>query len=782
MPSSTHPETVTFSAWPGPLTRPAMSNTIDRSDRVRLTNRFVEIDGAPSIPVSGEIHYSRVPRSQWEERLRLMKAGGITVVATYVIWIHHQERRGAPSFGDNLDVAAFVDLCEHVGLDVVLRIGPWCHGEVRNGGFPDWVQESGTALRTDDPAYLELVRAWFSSLGAQLASRCSATRPIIGIQLENELYDQPEHIRTLKQLARDAELVAPIWTATAWGGADLPDGEVLPLYGGYGDGFWVDADAGWDPTFRAHYFFSHTWDDPGIGADLRGDNPGVPPSGSEALIGTMFPPATCEIGGGMATTYHRRPRPSAPDIAAVAHTKIGNGSAWQGYYMFAGGTNPAGTLGMQESHATGYPNDLPRFDYDFAAPLSASGQLAESFSALRSQHAFLAAFGASLATMPSSLPDRLPASVDDTATLRWALRSDGESGVVFVGWHQPHLPLPTLAGVQLRITLDDEHLVFPIEPVDIPGGTLARWPVRLPLGSGRVDWATASLLTLLAPDGQSPTLVLQAEPGIPVDIALGDSGHLSLAPESTASVEHRAGFTRLQLGTAPVAVLSLEDGSADIVVLSPEAAAKAWVLDTARGRELFLGSDPTWLSERGTLEVRTESTPDTQRYVSGQRQFAAVAFHATANPGGATDLAVTRLTQAPPPPDGYGEHAGRQSAPTDDPDLASIYRLERPGSFSAAADGATRVLDICWEGDVARLAVNGTVVADRFWDGSNWTIALEDLPADAELTVRIIPLSPASPISLPTNAERQRRSSTEPLDDLVRARLIETAVWQETTS
>ena len=65
---------------------------------------------------------------------------------------------------------------------------------------------------------------------------------MLGIQLDNELYDQPAHLLTLKRLAREAGLTAPLWTATAWGGAQLPDEEVLPLWGGYGDGFWSDAE------------------------------------------------------------------------------------------------------------------------------------------------------------------------------------------------------------------------------------------------------------------------------------------------------------------------------------------------------------------------------------------------------------------------------------------------------------------------------------------------------------------------------------------------------------
>ena len=350
------PLIATHEAWAEPLVRPAMATTLDRHERVGLTNRYIELDGRRVIPVSGELHFSRVPRAEWEERLRLMRAGGVTVVATYVFWNHHEAAPGRVRFDGGLDVGAFVETCARVGLDVVMRIGPWCHGEVRNGGFPDWVQASPVVHRTDDPAYLALVEPWFAALGAQLAPLCGPTSNIIAIQLENELYDQPGHIRTLKALARRHGMTAPIYTATAWGGAELPAGEVLPLFGGYGDGFWVDADHDWDTTFREHFFFSHTWDDPGIGADLR-DHPGIGRRGeTPRLPSASFPAATCELGGGMATAYHRRPLLSGADVAAVAHNKIGNGSGWQGYYMYAGGTNPrSGAAGVARDRISERP-------------------------------------------------------------------------------------------------------------------------------------------------------------------------------------------------------------------------------------------------------------------------------------------------------------------------------------------------------------------------------------------------------------------------------------------
>ena len=104
---------------------------------------------SPWIPVSGELHYSRMPRSRWGERARQLRAGGITIAASYVFWIHHVARAAVlRDSTDSLDVAAFVDECAAAGLDVALRIGPWAHGEIRNGGLPDWVQTQPVEHRT----------------------------------------------------------------------------------------------------------------------------------------------------------------------------------------------------------------------------------------------------------------------------------------------------------------------------------------------------------------------------------------------------------------------------------------------------------------------------------------------------------------------------------------------------------------------------------------------------------------------------------------------------------
>ncbi|HTJ38740.1 MAG TPA: beta-galactosidase [Dactylosporangium sp.] len=707
--------------WAGPAVAAPMPAARDARAGLALTDRHLLRDGRPWVPVSGELHYSRVPRERWAERLELMRSGGVTVVSTYVPWIHHEAERGAARFDGRLDLGAFLDGCRAAGLEVVLRIGPWVHGELRGGGFPDWVRAAPVVHRSDDPGYLALVRAWFGRIGAAVGGR-----ELLAVQLENELLDRPGHLVTLKGLARAAGLAAPLWTATAWDGAVLPPGEVMPVYSGYADGFWTDADAPWDPAFRAHFFFSDAWDPP---------RPAAAPG--------PFPPATCELGGGMATAYHRRPRPSGRDVAAVALCKIGSGSVWQGFYMYAGGTNPPG--GTQESHATGYPNDVPRLGYDFHAPIGEAGTLSPGHAELRRQHAFLAAFGAELAAAPASLPDERPDGVEDGATLRWAVRGP----FLFVAWHQPHVPLAAYRGARF----DVDGALLPSRPVDIPPGTLAAWPVGLDVHGVRLDWATASALTVLPGPG-GPTLVLCAEQGVPVEVAAGGA---VLAAEP---------------GRAPVRLLD----RLDVLVLTPRDAATAWVCD---GRLLLSAADLRWGADGRVVA----SGPSVDVYDPALRAFRRLALRPDGDGGAgeAEEVEVRLVRAAGEVPAQYGRHEGRPSAPSPDvfDELVAVYEVALPAW--AVAPDADALLHIDWAGDVAELRVDGRAATDRFWDGSRWVVSLRDagcVPGSA-VTLHVLPLAAGSPVHLPADARRRADAATGPLLAVDRVLAQRRQAWRE---
>jgi beta-galactosidase len=138
---------------------------------IEANSQYLTLDGKPWLPVMGEFHFSRYPEPYWEEELLKMKAGGVQIVATYLFWIHHEEIEGQFDWSGQRDLRRFIQLCQKHGLYVFLRIGPWSHGEVRNGGFPDWLLTKGVTRR-NDPQYLSYVRRYFGQVGDQVKGLC----------------------------------------------------------------------------------------------------------------------------------------------------------------------------------------------------------------------------------------------------------------------------------------------------------------------------------------------------------------------------------------------------------------------------------------------------------------------------------------------------------------------------------------------------------------------------------------------------------------------------------
>jgi beta-galactosidase len=129
-----------------------------------------------------------------------MKAGGVQVVSTYIFWIHHEEIEGQFDWTGQRDLRHFVELCKENGLYVYLRIGPWDHGEARNGGFPDWLLNKKIPLRRNDPQYLKYVSRFYGQIGSQIKGLLwQDGGPILGVQIENEYGDRPRRGRRAPQ-------------------------------------------------------------------------------------------------------------------------------------------------------------------------------------------------------------------------------------------------------------------------------------------------------------------------------------------------------------------------------------------------------------------------------------------------------------------------------------------------------------------------------------------------------------------------------------------------------
>ncbi|KQY43968.1 beta-galactosidase [Cellulomonas sp. Root137] len=698
-------------------------------DAIEVTSRWVERGGVPWFPITGEIHYSRIPRERWSEILGHARAGGLTSVATYVLWQAHEPVPGDFRWDGSLDLRAFIELAAQHGLDVVVRMGPWAHGEARYGGFPDWLVDRGVDTRTNDPRYLELVQALYAQTVAQLVGLTHAEGgPIVAVQLDNELYDQPEHLARLREIAEGLGLRVPIWTATGWGGAQVPE-MLLPVYSAYSDGFWDDEQTEWPAFASFHFRYSPVRDDLSVGADVREalDGITVDPAALPLKDDDAVPFVTCELGGGMHVAYHRRPLVAPRDIEALALAKVGSGSIWQGYYMYAGGTQRSGLHGSeQESHATGYPNDVPRVTYDFAAPVGEHGQIRPHHHQLRRQHLWLREDGHRIAPMATTVGG----GSEDPDELRWAVRSDGHSGYVFVSTYQPaKQPLAEQRGVQLAVELDDDTVTVPARPIDIPAGVSLVWPLRYPVTPGIVlRSATAQVITRVS-DDHGQILVLGAYDGIPVELVL--DGHVDV--RGSGAGEHRGDATVVAL-TAPAGPQCvIELPGARILVLDPASADRLYLLDLP-GRERLVLSDAPLYSLGGQLVVHPDERHRTVSLLPAPPSLDADGADLSdprddgpwrtwtldARHVGRTTLVSELRPQASAVPDPVrGGPMNRLSAPTDFSGAAVVH-VDVPADLLEGADRA--LLRMTWTGDVGRAYVGDVLISDHFWHGRVWDV------------------------------------------------------------
>ena len=138
---------------------------------IGINSRFLTRNGKPWTPVMGELHYARVPEHQWDDALAKVKAAGVDIVSSYVIWRYHEPLHGQFDWRARRDLRHFLQLCQRHALHAFVRVGPWVHAEVRYGGLPDWVVDQ-TPTRSDDPLYLQYVQRFF----AQIAARTGGSR------------------------------------------------------------------------------------------------------------------------------------------------------------------------------------------------------------------------------------------------------------------------------------------------------------------------------------------------------------------------------------------------------------------------------------------------------------------------------------------------------------------------------------------------------------------------------------------------------------------------------
>ncbi|MGD0457588.1 MAG: beta-galactosidase family protein [Terriglobia bacterium] len=327
------------------------------------------LDGEPLLLISGEMHYPRVPRPYWRDRMRKMRALGLNTLCTYVFWNLHEPELGKFDFTGNLDVAAYLRMAQEEGLWVMLRPGPYICTEWDFGGLPSWLLSTpDLKVRTTDPRFLKAAEKYLQQVGEQLAPlQITRGGPIIMVQVENEygsFGNDHDYMNAIRRIIRDAGFEVTLYTADGpenLEGGTLPD---LPAGVNFGQG---------DPAAEF--------------AKFAGFRQGVPRMCTEYWDGWF-------------DHWGEEHHTTSPEGAARGLDWMLSRGISASLYMVHGGTS-WGFMSGANFDGT-YQPDISSYDYD--APLDEAGRPTRKFFLMREVIKKYLPTGAPLPELPAPLP------------------------------------------------------------------------------------------------------------------------------------------------------------------------------------------------------------------------------------------------------------------------------------------------------------------------------------------------------------------------------------------
>ena len=307
------------------------------------------LNGEPFVVKAAELHYPRIPRPYWDQRIKMCKALAMNAVCLYVFWNAHEPVEGQFDFTGQNDLAEFVRLCQANDMKVILRPGPYVCAEWEMGGLPWWLlKDKDIRLRENDSKFLERVDNFQKAVAEQVKDlTIDKGGPIIMVQVENEYGsygEDKDYIATIRDMLRyhfgdDVTLFQCDWSSnfTLNGLDDL----IWTMNFGTG----ANIDQQFEPLRK-----------------LRPDSP---------LMCSEFWSGWFDKWG---ANHETRP---AEDMIAGIDEMLSKDISFS-LYMTHGGTNWGHWAG---ANSPGYAPDVTSYDYD--APITESGQTTEKYYLLR---------------------------------------------------------------------------------------------------------------------------------------------------------------------------------------------------------------------------------------------------------------------------------------------------------------------------------------------------------------------------------------------------------------
>ncbi|MGM9478378.1 beta-galactosidase [Pedobacter sp. GSP4] len=329
------------------------------------------LDGKPFQIISGELHYPRVPKEAWRERMKMAKAMGLNTIGTYVFWNLHEPQKGKFDFSGNNNIAEFVKIAQQEGLWVILRPSPYVCAEWEFGGYPYWLQnEKGLVVRSTEKQYLEEYKKYIIEVGKQLAPlQINHGGNIIMVQVENEYGSyaaDKNYLDINRKMFIEAGFDGLLYTCDP--AADVKDGHLAGL---------LPAVNGIDNPAKIRKLVNENHDGKG-----------------PYFIAEWYP-AWFDWWG---TAHHTVP---AEQYTKKLDSVLAAGISIN-MYMFHGGTTRDFMNGANYKDISPYEPQTSSYDYD--APLNEAGNATEKFRQFRSVIEKHLPAGQSLPAIPAAKP------------------------------------------------------------------------------------------------------------------------------------------------------------------------------------------------------------------------------------------------------------------------------------------------------------------------------------------------------------------------------------------
>ncbi len=708
-----------------------------------IMNYYLTLGGNPFFAVCGEAHFSRMNPELWEDEIIKMKQGGLNIIASYIFWIHHEEIEGEFDWSGGRNLRRFLELCKKNGMFVILRIGPFSHGECRNGGFPDWLFGRPFDIRCNDPEYLRYTRRFYEEIYHQAEGLLFKDNgPVIGVQLENEHEHAScpwemttensgewvvsgrqgrEHMAALKNLAVEVGFEVPLYTGTAWGGACAPEDIVFPLWGGYAFRPWMF----YDGKLKEH---------PATAEYLYGDfHCNSAPkyyNFDPEYRQEDYPYACCEIGGGMNVYYPYRFQLPMESVGALAQVKAGSGCNFLGYYMYHGGTHPKGKR-------TPYLNEcaVPKFSYDYQAPLGEFGQVRDSYHGLKLQHLFYHEFAKEFTATKTVLSkEAVIQAPEDVETLRYVVRADQEGkGFLFLNNYQDHVEGIEQKEFAVTVHTDKGTLRVPeCGSMNLAKEQCAILPLWFEMDGSSLRYATAQLVSRLK-ERETDCYLFAEIKGMQAEFVFEEGCRLKALSGCSAK------GCRITVETDAYAVFEVTnaDGRTCMgAVIPQEATKKLWQLEVGGARKWILSDCPVLYKEgKLELEYRCEEAVNIGIFPQEKDEIRidGASYRACALDGvfkrfeqyqekqSFTYTAIDKSTV-------NSEGDGALKRPVAGSPVSSAKVVNARMSLEFAAEDFENVkqlfLRIAYEGDVGYAFINGEMIHDNFCNGAPWEIDL----------------------------------------------------------